>query len=248
MKILRKNLDDIKNLVCHALHDATEKVKTGRGDADTWMEEFSSLLQAKLTFNTICCKNFSDLNSFDFLKEEIEKGLESIVKELRSLSLDEMKKFRMKPDQILIDQLCNCCWVKCPFCAAVCTNTLKDHSPDKHKVTFHRPAGITGFHWKGIKDLDIDFCTTSVASDRGFIPSHSEVSIPYKRYQTAGMKYASWMIIPDESKLTYWKWFVCTFQKELEDHYNMRFQGRGENPRQWRYYSKQEAIESLEEM
>nr|XP_040025309.1 interferon-induced very large GTPase 1-like isoform X2 [Gasterosteus aculeatus aculeatus] len=248
MKILRKNLDDIKNLVCHALHDATEKVTTGGGDADTWMEEFSSLLQAKLTFNTICCKNVSDLNSFDFLKEEIEKGLESIVKELRSLSLDEMQESRMKPDQILIDQLCNCCWVKCPFCAAVCTNTLKDHSPDKHKVPFHRPAGITGFHSGGTKELDYDFCTTLVSSDRGFIPSHSEVSIPYKRYQTAGMKYASWWIIPDESKLTYWKWFVCTFQKELEDHYNMRFQGRGEIPRQWRYYSKQEAIESLEEM
>uniref|UniRef100_G3NX04 VLIG-type G domain-containing protein n=1 Tax=Gasterosteus aculeatus TaxID=69293 RepID=G3NX04_GASAC len=247
MKILRKNLDDIKNLVSIDLYNATEKVKTCGGDANMWMEEFSSLLQAKLTFNTICCKNFNDLNSFDFLKEGIEEGLESIVKELRSLSLDEMQESRMKPDQILIDQLCNCCWVKCPFCAAVCTNTLEDHSPDKHKVTFHRPAGITGWNWKGTKDLDIDFCTTSVASDISFIPiSDSEVSFPYKKYQTAGEKYASWEITPDESKLAYWKWFVCKFQKELEAHYNKKFQGRGEIPSAWKNHTEQEAIDSLD--
>ncbi|XP_077940772.1 interferon-induced very large GTPase 1 isoform X2 [Gasterosteus aculeatus] len=249
MKILRKNLDDIKNLVSIDLYDATEKVKTGRGDADMWMEEFSSLLQAKLTFNTICCKNFSDLKSFDFLKEEIDNGLESIVKQLRSLSLDEMDKYRMKPDQILIDQLCNCCWETCPFCAAVCTNTLKDHSPDKHKVTFHRPSGITGIYWKGTKELDINFCTTLVASDIHFSTSHdSEVSFPYKKYQTAGEEYASWEITPDESKLAYWKWFVCKFQKELEDHYNMKFQGRGEIPCEWNKHTEQEAVDSLDRL
>ncbi|XP_062421754.1 interferon-induced very large GTPase 1-like isoform X2 [Pungitius pungitius] len=249
LNILKKNVDDIKNLVSQALHDATEKVKIHNGDPDIWMEKFSSLLKDKLTFDNICCQNFSDLNSFDFLKEEIEKGLESIVKELRSLSLDEMDKFRMKPDQILIDQLCNCCWVKCPFCAAVCTNTLEDHSPDKHNVPFHRPSGITGFHTRGTENLVIDFCTTLVASDRHFYPSHDkENRIPYKEYHTAGEKYASWKITPDESKLTYWKWFVCRFQKQLEDHNKRKFQGRGAIPSDWRNYKKQEAIDSLDEM
>nr|XP_040046666.1 LOW QUALITY PROTEIN: interferon-induced very large GTPase 1-like [Gasterosteus aculeatus aculeatus] len=249
MKILRKHLDDIKNLVSLDLYNATEKVKTSRGDTDMWMEEFSSLLQAKLTFNTICCKNFSDLKSFDFLKEEIDNGLESIVKELRSLSLDEMQESRMKPDQILIDQLCNCCWVKCPFCAAVCTNTLKDHSPDKHKVTFHRPSGITGFHRRGTKDLVINFCTTSVASDNSFFPSSdSEVSFPYKEYHKGGKKFASWEITPDESKLAYWKWFVCKFQEELEAHYNKKFQGRGKIPIEWNKHTEQEAVDSLDRL
>ncbi|XP_037331982.2 interferon-induced very large GTPase 1-like [Pungitius pungitius] len=249
VKILRKNLDDIKNLVSLDLYNATDNVKASSGDPDMWMKEFSNLLQDNLTFNTICCKNFSDLSSFDFLKEEIEKGLDSIVKELRSLSLDEMDKFRMKPDQILIDQLCNCCWVKCPFCAAVCTNTLKDHSPDKHNVPFHRPAGITGIHWKGTNELDIDFCTTSVASDISFFPSHdSEVSIPFKEYHKGGEKYASWEITPDESKLAYWKWFVCKFRNELENHYKMKFQGRGEIPSAWKNHDEQEAIDSLDKL
>ncbi|XP_037648630.1 interferon-induced very large GTPase 1-like [Sebastes umbrosus] len=168
---------------------------------------------------------------------------------MSSLSLDKMKEFRMKPDQILIDQLCNCCWVTCPFYAAVCTNTLEDHSPDDHSVPFHRPAGINGWHTKGTVELVTNFCPTLVASDRSFYPhSDSDETIPYKLYQTAGEKYAKWEITPDASTLTYWKWFVCRFQKQLEDHYGLKFQGRGEIPSEWRDHSKQEAIDSLDEM
>ncbi|XP_075940615.1 interferon-induced very large GTPase 1-like [Anarhichas minor] len=249
LTILKKNVDDINTLVSRALNEATEKVKTHR-DPDIWMEEFSSLLKDKLTFNTISCQNFdfSDSKAFDFLKEEIEKGLVSIIKELSSLSLDNMKKFRMKPDEILIEQLCNCCWVKCPFCAAVCTNTVKNHSPDKHSVLFHRPSGIDGFHTRGTQDLVINFCTTLVVSNKRFAAfPGSEDIIPYKEYQRGGEKYASWKITPDESKLTYWKWFVCQFQKQLEDHHKRKFQGGGEIPSEWRNHQKQEAIDSLDD-
>ncbi|CAK6975207.1 interferon-induced very large GTPase 1-like isoform X1 [Scomber scombrus] len=248
-KILKKNVEDINKLVSQALFDTTEKVKTQGGNTDMWLKEFSSLLKDVLTFDTISSKNFNEINKFDFLKEEIEKGLTSIIKELSSLSLDKMKEFRLKPDQILIDQLCNCCWVKCPFCAAVCTNTLKDHSPDDHSVPFHRPSGINGWHFRNTVEMCIDFCTTNVASDRRFYPRHdSDKSIPYKVYRTGGPEYANWKITPDESKLAYWKWFVCQFQKQLENHYNYKFQGRGDIPTEWKRYSKKEAIKSLDEM
>ncbi|XP_039679678.1 interferon-induced very large GTPase 1-like [Perca fluviatilis] len=247
--ILKKNVEDIKTLLSQALFDATEKVKTQSGDSKMWGEEFSILLKDQLTFNTACCQNFSDINDFDFLKEETEKGLVSVIKEVSSLSLDKMEEFRMKPDQILIDHLCKCCWVTCPFCAAVCTNTLEDHSPDKHNVPFHRPRGIKGWHPRGTVELVIDFCTTSVASDKCFYPSHdSDESFPFKEYQKAGEKYATWQITADESKPTYWKWFVCRFQKQLEDHYKKKFQGGGEIPSEWRNYSKPEAIKSLDDM
>ncbi|CAK6984031.1 interferon-induced very large GTPase 1-like [Scomber scombrus] len=248
-KILKKNVEDINKLVSQALFDATEKVKTQRGNTDMWLKEFSSLIKDVLTFDTISSENFSDINKFDFLKEEIEKGLTSIIKELNSLSLDKMKEFRQKPDQILIDQLCDCCWVKCPFCAAVCTNTIKDHSPDDHSVPFHRPYGIKGWHFRNTDEMCINFCTTNVASDGSFYPHHdSDKSIPFKLYQTGGPEYENWRITPDESKLPYWKWFVCRFQKQLEDHYKLKFQGRGEIPVGWKTYSKEEAIKSLDEM
>lgn len=247
--ILKKNVENINKCVSQALFTATEEVKIQRGDTDMWVEDFSSLLKDELTFDPICCQNFKDINNFDFLKEEIERGLISITKEVSSLSLDKIEEFRLKPDQILIDQLCNCCWVTCPFCAAVCTNTMKNHSPDKHNVPFHRPSGIRGWHFENTTELVIDFCTTLVASDGCFYPEHdSKETFPYKRYQNAGEKYATWQITPDASKLTYWKWFVCRFQEQLEDHHKLKFQGSGEIPSEWRKHSKKEAIKSLVEM
>ncbi|XP_035852365.1 interferon-induced very large GTPase 1-like [Sander lucioperca] len=247
--ILKKNVEDIKNLLSRALFTATEKVKKQRGDPDMWVKEFSSSLKDQLTFNTFCCQNFSDINNFDFLKEETEKGLVSVIEEVSSLSLDKMEEFRMKPDQILIDQLCNCCWVTCPFCAAVCTNTLKDHSPDDHSVPFHRSAAVNGFHFRNTEILSVDFCTTDVACDGSFYPDgDSEELIPFKQYRTAGPRYANWRITPDESKLKYWTWFVCRFQKKLEDHYGLKFQDQGEIPSEWKTHSKKEAIKSLDKM
>uniref|UniRef100_UPI003AB06F5C interferon-induced very large GTPase 1-like n=1 Tax=Centroberyx gerrardi TaxID=166262 RepID=UPI003AB06F5C len=247
--ILKKNAKVIGQLVSQALYTATEEVKTQGGDTDMWLEEFSSLLKDELTFVTNCCENFSDINNFDFLKEEIEKGLASIIEEMGSLSLRNMEEFRVRPDKILIDQLCKCCWVQCPFCKAICTNTLEGHGPDDHSVPFHRPSGISGWHFKDTVELCIDFCTTSVASDQRFRPSHdSKESIPYKQYRTGGPKYANWRITPDESKLTYWKWFICRFQKELEEYNGKKFQGRGEIPSEWKRHSKEEAIKSLDNM
>ncbi|KAM9746505.1 interferon-induced very large GTPase 1-like isoform 2-T2 [Menidia menidia] len=249
MKVLKKNADDISKLVSQALFEATEKVKKKSGAVDVWMEEFTTALNDKLPLDTIPCENFRDINNFDFLKEEIEKGLVTITKEMSRLSLDMVKECRQRPDQILIDQLCNCCWVRCPFCAAVCTNTIKDHSPDKHNVPFHRPSGVEGWHKRGTVDLVIDFCTTLVGSDKYFRPDHdSERRIAYKQYPTAGERYESWRITPDASMLTYWKWFVCHFQKELEDHYELKFQNSGEIPGDWRNYTKAQAIASLDEM
>ncbi|XP_023252953.1 interferon-induced very large GTPase 1-like, partial [Seriola lalandi dorsalis] len=247
--LLKKNVEDMKQHVSLALFTATEKVKTQRGDTDMWLEEVTSSLRDELTFDAICSQNFRDINSFEFLKEEIEKGLEPIMEDINNLSLNEMNEFRQKPDQILIDQLCRCCWVKCPFCAAVCTNTMEDHSDADHSVPFHRSTAINGVHYRDTDLLSVEFCTTDVASDQSFYPdSQSDEKIPYKRYRTAGPRFANWRITPDDSNLTYWKWFVCQFQKQLEDHYELKFQGRGEIPSEWRKYSKEEAIKSLDEM
>ncbi|XP_026181049.1 interferon-induced very large GTPase 1-like isoform X4 [Mastacembelus armatus] len=249
LDILRKNVDVINKLVSQALFTATHRVKTQRGDTDRWMEEFSSLLKDDLTFETICCQNFSDIENFDFLKKAIERRLVFIIQEMKNLSVDKINESRQKPDQILIDQLCKCCWVTCPFCAAVCTNTLENHSPDDHNVPFHRSTAVNGFHYRHTVMLSVEFCTTNVASDGSFYPNiNREETFPFKLYRTAGPKYANWRITPDESKLSYWKWFVCRFEKDIEHYYGLKFEGRGEIPCEWRNYTKEEAIKSLDEM
>uniref|UniRef100_A0A3Q4H9Q5 VLIG-type G domain-containing protein n=1 Tax=Neolamprologus brichardi TaxID=32507 RepID=A0A3Q4H9Q5_NEOBR len=249
VNILEKNVDDIKLLVSQALSTATQKVQTRRGDINMWLKEFSSFLKEELTLDTFSSQNFSDINNFDFFMEAIKKEFICIIHEISSLSLEKLKEFRLKPDEILIDQLCNCCWVTCPFCAAVCTNTIGDHRDTDHSVPFHRPSGIKGWHYRGTVEFSINFCTTNVASDRRFYPRHdSEETVPYKLYRTAGPEYANWRITSDESKLAYWKWFVCRFQNKLEEYYKLKFQGRGEIPSEWKTISKNEAIKSLDEM
>uniref|UniRef100_A0A3P8PN19 VLIG-type G domain-containing protein n=1 Tax=Astatotilapia calliptera TaxID=8154 RepID=A0A3P8PN19_ASTCA len=237
LSILRKNVEDINKLVIH------------RGDTDMWAKEFSSLLSDKLTLDAISCQNFKDIKNFDFLQETIEKGFVSITKTISQTSLDKMKEFRLRPDQILIDQLCNCCWETCPFCAAVCTNTIKDHSPEDHSVPFHRSQAINGWHYRNTEILCVDFCTTQVASEGSFYPCHdSNHTIPFKKYRTAGPPYENWSITPDESKLKYWTWFVCQFQEKLENHHGLKFTQRGEIPSEWKMHDKKEAIQSLDEM
>ncbi|XP_039871739.1 interferon-induced very large GTPase 1-like [Simochromis diagramma] len=249
VNILKKNVDDVNMLVRQALSTATQNVQSQGGDIKMWLKEFSSLLKDELTLDTFSSQNFSDINNFDFLMEALKKEFTPISDEIRSLSLNKLKESRLKPDEILIDQLCNCCWVTCPFCAAVCTNTIEGHSGADHSVPFHRPSGIKGWHYRGTVEFSIDFCTTNVASDGSFYPHHdSEEIVPYKRYRTAGPEYADWRITPDESKLAYWKWFVCRFQDQLEGYYNLKFQERGEIPSEWKTISKCKAIRSLDEM
>eukprot|EP00066_Takifugu_rubripes_P030065 XP_011619331.1 PREDICTED: interferon-induced very large GTPase 1-like [Takifugu rubripes] len=132
---------------------------------------------------------------------------------------------------------------------AVCTNTVKDHSPDKHSAPFHRPTGVNGFRFYGTKMFVVESCTTLVVSDDAFCPHHdSDVTIPYKQYKKAGERYASWEITSDGSLLPFWKWFTYRFQKELEQHYDLRFTGKEEIPNNWGEIKKEDAIKSLDEL
>ncbi|KAM3872367.1 interferon-induced very large GTPase 1-like [Diretmus argenteus] len=248
LSILKKNGLSICERVSNAVYDATEKVKSQGGNTDKWLEECSSLLKDVLIFDTKSSQNFSEINNFDFLKEEIEKGLKSIAEEMSSGSLLKLKELREKPDQILINHLCTTCWEQCPFCKAVCINTMADHTPGKHSVKYHRSSGVTGGWFKGTEEFSIEFCTTKVTSNLEFYPGSSEKSIPYKIYHTAGPEYKAWSITPDNSKLAYWKWVVCRFEKELENHYGKKFQGDGKIPSEWRTYKRDDAIKSLNDM
>lgn len=210
--ILRKDVDDINKLVSQALFDATNQVTTQNRDIYMWVKEFSRFLKDKLTLGAISCQNFGDINNFDFLKEEIEKGLVSITEEMNQLSLDKIKEFRVRPDQILIDQLCDCCWETCPFCSAVCTNTVEDHViEDKidNSCPFHRSQAVNGVHYRNTKEISVNFCTTEVASGRSFYPDGvSEELFLYKEYRKAGPRFANWSITPDEYTSKYW---ICFF-------------------------------------
>ncbi len=241
--------NSIKLLEKKITEAAQESAK--QANADFWLHHFTQQLSDVLIFSE------SDLTGVN--RDDVEVSfLEDVIKEiLPSIISDIISKFstetfpvklehKYRPDEILIDHFCRCCWVQCPFCAAICTNTIENH-PGDHSVPFHRNIGLNGWSYRGTTNLCINICTSAVASDRYFYPNKSDDRVPLKEYRKGGPEYASWSITPDLSELPYWKWFVCSFQTDLENHYKKTYQGHGKIPDEWRKYSQEEAIECLDE-
>ncbi|XP_036402758.1 LOW QUALITY PROTEIN: interferon-induced very large GTPase 1-like [Megalops cyprinoides] len=250
IKILKDNLLQKHSCVAAAMQNDTKPV--GGQGVWTWLESFSKSLTNELKFSVTELEGlkFDDIHDFTVLEKEMEKKLNSVTEELdaelSSVSSIRMEMFREGPDRILIKQLCDCCWVQCPFCAAICTHSMKDH-PGDHSVPFHRLKAVNGWKYRGTENFCLYICTTVVSSDKTFYPVwNEERSIAYKSYKTAGPQYACWSITPDSSELPYWKWLVCTFKDDFERHYKYKFQGLGIIPPAWKALTKEDAIKSLE--
>ncbi|XP_056608315.1 interferon-induced very large GTPase 1-like [Triplophysa dalaica] len=244
------NIELLQKKIMTAAHESTQHVQENRGNVDVWLEFFTQKLSDVLMFSV---KDFSGVKhddvDFKLLEDVIRTKLPStmsdISREFNTDTFDEKLDENNRPDEILIDHLCRCCWVQCPFCAAICTNTLENHD-EKHNVTFHRVIGLNGWSYRGTTNVSINICTSSVAGDGSFHPNASDDTVHWREYKTAGGVYEKWSITPDLTELPYWKWFVCRFQKDLEKHYNKTFQGHGKIPDEWRKITKQEAIVSLD--
>ncbi|KAI7803146.1 putative interferon-induced very large GTPase 1-like [Triplophysa rosa] len=248
---MSQNIELLQKKIMKAAHESTQRVEENSGVVDVWLRFFTLKLSGVLMFSV---KDFSgvnhdDVDDFKLLEDVIRKELPPVMsdisRELRTGSFDEKLDVNNRPDEILIDHFCQCCWVQCPFCNAICTNTIPNHTGD-HSVPFHRVIGLNGWFYKKTTNLSINICTSSVAGNGCFYPNASDDKVPWREYRTAGGVYAEWSITPDLTELPYWKWFVCRFQKDLERHYNKTFQSTGKIPDEWRKITKQEATESLD--
>uniref|UniRef100_A0A8C5MN40 VLIG-type G domain-containing protein n=1 Tax=Leptobrachium leishanense TaxID=445787 RepID=A0A8C5MN40_9ANUR len=228
-KALKINLDRFTKLIHSAIETSSSITIDRRGDVSSWLDTFCSELSAHLTLShsdlkVVKCQNIKDI---DFLEEAMTTALETVVDNLmRDFFMCDVSNIEGKPYEILYKQL-DGCWEICPFCNAVCTNTVPGHEED-HSVKFHRPEGIKGRKWYKTEHLATDICSSSVASDDLFVLSEDN-KIPYREYRTAGPPYSEWSITPDLSSLNYWKWVVCRFQSDFEKYYDKKFEGLG-NP------------------
>uniref|UniRef100_A0A671TCB3 Interferon-induced very large GTPase 1 n=1 Tax=Sinocyclocheilus anshuiensis TaxID=1608454 RepID=A0A671TCB3_9TELE len=248
---MKENIKLLQQKIMKAAHESTEHVHKNRGDAGLWLKSFTQQLSEELIFSEkdLSGVKHDDVDDFNLLEDVIRQELPAIIFDISSrfntntfpVNLD----YKDKPDELLIDHFCQCCWVQCPFCAAICTNTIENH-PGDHSVSFHRVTGLTGMKYRNTTNLSISICTSAVASNRSFYPRNSDDAVLWREYRSAGEDYVKWSITSDLSELPYWKWFVCRFQKDLETHYNSTFEGSGEIPDEWRKHSKHEALESLD--
>ncbi|KAL0198960.1 hypothetical protein M9458_007500, partial [Cirrhinus mrigala] len=204
---MKENIKLLQQKIMKAAHESTEHVQVNSGDVGLWLKSFTQQLSDELIFSEkdLSGVKHDDVDNFSLLEDVIREEITVIMFDISSrfntetfpVNLDH--KFR--PDEILIDHFCQCCWVQCPFCTAICTNTIENHDED-HSVQFHRSIGLNGIHYRNTSNLSTHICTSAVAnSNLYFFPYDSEDKIPWTEYRRAGEVYAKWSITPDLSVL-----------------------------------------------
>ncbi|CAN0415285.1 unnamed protein product [Lampetra fluviatilis] len=247
-EIFKSCLELYKKVVVNAIAGATTAVQTNNGDASSWLDEFSKRLGHKLNLprHGLVIADYKDINDIAYLTDELTKAMETMVTQLNThyytASLRDLEHVWNKPHDMLCNQMSGC-WVQCPFCNSLCTNTMLHHAED-HSTPFHRPHAVTGCKWHESKTHFTDICTSLVASDICCVLSDGKI-IPYKEYRTIGREHASWSITPDLTVQPYWKWFVCRFKSDIEKLHSLQFKGSGAIPDGWTKITKDEAIADL---
>ncbi|OXB78556.1 UNVERIFIED_CONTAM: hypothetical protein H355_010036 [Colinus virginianus] len=210
-----------------------------------WLDEFCRELGGVLTLprSDLVGIEHLEITDIEFLNNAMAEALSPLRGRLeKEFAHADMRSFRKQPHTILAEHFPGC-KEQCPFCKAVCTNTMTNHGGDHHLV-FHRPQLLGNFKWHETDHLVIDICSSLVASDCRF-KIGDKPWIPYKRYRDAGHPISTWSILPDSSMQKYWKWFVSHFRAQLEQHYSGKFSGKGEIPASWQKITKQEALDEL---
>ncbi|XP_059323283.1 interferon-induced very large GTPase 1-like [Ammospiza nelsoni] len=254
---LDSSLDILYKNILSAVSLSTQTVKDRKDREDKvslWLDEFCRELTEVINLPRSDLKGIEHLEVTDieFLSSAMTKALDDLKERLmKELAGADLSLFPRQPHTILAEHFAGC-WAQCPFCGAVCTNTMQNHDGD-HQLVFHRPQALKGSTWwkvsPGIEynthELIIDICSSLVASDCTFRFGGGPW-IPYKTYRNAGPPVSTWNILPDSSMQAYWKWFVSHFRTQLEALYNGKFQGKGEIPEGWLRVTKQEALSELE--
>ncbi|XP_036181152.1 interferon-induced very large GTPase 1-like isoform X1 [Myotis myotis] len=243
---LKISVDDIKNAILSAIHESTARAKNKSSTVSGWLDLFCDHLGSNLNFprKDLVSIEHQEIRDIEFLKEAMSEALDPAMMKVEQECLSKPEEGMISDIQkMLSEHLCGC-WKQCPFCGAICTNTIPNHDGD-HSVPFHRPNAVRGWKWINTDHFMIDYCTSLVASDCYFILEDGRET-PHKTYRQAGGEYATWSITPDTSTQPYWKWFVCHFRKDLEEKYQKKFTGRGEIPHAWTNITKQNVLDDLE--
>ncbi|XP_035280697.1 interferon-induced very large GTPase 1-like [Anguilla anguilla] len=243
-KMYQDHLETLKRQIITASTEVTTKVAEKKGSASMWLTDMCENVGKLIVIDRDELHSIKEehIEDWQFLKHMMATSLEEMIKDEKEIDVNSLRK---TCTSILFQQLQGC-WAQCPFCKAICTNTIPNHDGE-HSVTFHRCVALAGWHSRGTDHFSINFCTTAVSSDHQFIPRWNEnESIPYKTYRKAGDPYNKWNITPDGSVQRYWKWFICQFQEQLENKHEFKFVGDGAIPNEWKTYTKESALAELE--
>ncbi|KAM9017782.1 LOW QUALITY PROTEIN: interferon-induced very large GTPase 1-like [Ara ararauna] len=190
-KFLDDSLTHLYENILSAVFQSTKTVKDRRDRNDKislWLDEFCKALREVLIFprSNLRSIEHQEIKDIDFLKNAMTEALASLKDSLKEEFPDaDMRVFKKQPHAILAEQFSGC-WNQCPFCGAVCTNTVPHHDGD-HQLVFHRPQVLAGYRWYKTDNLVIDICSGSIVSSNSFRIDEN-TWIPYKKYRDAVFK------------------------------------------------------------
>ncbi|XP_074392444.1 interferon-induced very large GTPase 1-like [Zonotrichia albicollis] len=246
---LNSSLDILYRNILSAVSFSTQIVKIRKDREDKvslWLDEFCRELTEVINLPRSDLKaiEHQEVTDIEFLSSAMAEALDDLRERLmKELADADLSSFPRQPHTILAEHFSGC-WAQCPFCGAVCTNTMRNHDGD-HQLVFHRPQALIGTTWPGTDQLVIDICSSLLTTNLKFTFDNSK-GISYQKYCYAGLPSSAWKSLPDPSMQAYWKWFVSHFRTQLEALYNGKFQGKGKIPEAWQRITKQEALSELE--
>ncbi|KTF95371.1 hypothetical protein cypCar_00019184 [Cyprinus carpio] len=134
LNVFKENLKQTEETVSNAMKAATVEAKSTSGDGNMWFRCFTTTLTDELKLTGNSCVDLSEIKDLDFLEkllsDSLKEKMTNLQNSFKSINDIQMEKCRKGPDEILIEHFCQCCWVQCPFCKAICTNTMEDHLGD----------------------------------------------------------------------------------------------------------------------
>ena len=233
--ILESKTKMIKEKLFAAILRASKLTRSGSEELTFRIQQFvescSTLGITKEMFAVAAIiEDLKDIDVFEAkLRIDVEEFLESFIN--RWVDQATIRKWNPSPQDWLFTSMfgCQSC---CPFCNALCDQTVKGHQ-FSHSTRIHCSKGLTCY--KGTEKILVhNICTTDVAGEGTFknLTISGEFQ-PYKCYQSVNEYYASWVIPPDSSfeASTYWQWFMATFSKKLAKHYEVK---KPEIPSAWK--------------
>ncbi|KAL0159229.1 hypothetical protein M9458_042954, partial [Cirrhinus mrigala] len=146
---MKKSIELLQQKIMEVVYKSTEHVQGNSGDVGLWLKSFAQQLSDELIFSEkdLSGVKHDDVDNFNILEDVIKKELPSIMKDISSRfntnTFPAKLDLKFRPDQLLIDDLCQCCWEQCPFCSVICTNTIENHDED-HSAVFHRVKAVKG--------------------------------------------------------------------------------------------------------
>ncbi|XP_073464698.1 interferon-induced very large GTPase 1-like [Aquarana catesbeiana] len=244
---LQISLDYFHKKVLGSIIEST-KFENESSNVSNWLDVFYKKIEDIVTFSRadLKCIEHQEVQNIQLFQEVMCTAWGTAIEDFqKGLATTNFDSFEMKPHDILSFQLSGCL-EQCPFCKAICTNTIPGHDGD-HSVPFHRSLAINGIPWRDSKEFVTDICSSLVSSNVCMLVNKT-TSISYKHYREIGLDYANWSITPDKSSQLYWRWFVCKFRANLENYYGLKFELRGEIPSQWENITREDVIASLNDL